>query len=85
MKITKTCPHCNGVGDIEQDVCISDWHVSATHKNADLLGAIVQDALKAKSDHAKLCSMNARAKDSYDAQLASTLEKLEAEALELLK
>lgn len=85
MKTTKTCDCCNGSGEIEEDVCISEWTPPKHHENYDMLLAVVQDAAKAKADHSKLCAMNPRAKESYDDQLGTTLFKLECEAMELLK
>lgn len=85
MKTTKKCDCCNGSGEITTDVCISEWTPPKHHENYDMLIAVVQDAVKAKSDYNKLCELNPRALPSYGLQLESTLAKLECEALELLK
>ena len=80
---SRDCPDCDGSGEIE--CSISDWEVPKNHKNRDELLDIQSDAGKCQQDHAKLVQLNPRAKDSYDSQLAQTLEKLNEQAEELLK
>jgi len=85
MRTLIKCPECNGCGDLDVDVCISEWEPPARHEQVDDLKKIVGDAVKAKADHQRLCEMNPRAKESYDRQLGETLAKLEAEAKSILK
>ena len=60
--------------------CITDFTIPPSHKHFDELTTIQEDALACLRQHATLCSVNPRAKDSYDAQLAETLEKLNQHA-----
>lgn len=80
----ETCRECRGSGTVAIDICISEWEPSQSHVRYDELAEIVADAVKAKSDHQRLCAMNPRAKESYDSQLAETLLKLEARAKAIL-
>ena len=80
MTTTTTCNHCDGTGEITTPVCISEFMVPRRHKNAAEIVEIKLDAIKAKSDHRKLCEMNPRAEKSYDLQLIDTLAKLNAES-----
>ena len=84
MKTTCKCDECNGTGEIVTEVCISEWAPPTHHEKSADLENIVEDARRAKRDHAKLCELNPRAKESYDAQLSATLAKLDQEARELL-
>ena len=53
------------------------------HKHRDEMARIVIDHDKCHADHEKLCHLNPRAKESYDAQLTATAAKL-TEQLKLL-
>lgn len=79
-----TCDHCNGTGEIEEEICISNLKIPKKHKNQKELELIMEDAGKAIRDHEKLCELNPKAKDSYDRQLSETLKKLDLAADALL-
>jgi hypothetical protein len=68
------CPECDGTGHV--DCCISEWTVPKSHKSSDALLELKEDAMKCIADHAKLVTMNPKAEESYDAQLRTTLAKL---------
>jgi len=76
MKIAHTCRECNGTGEIEDEVCISEYAIPEKHKSKDALAELKDDANRCISDHFKLVSMNPKAKESYDSQLNLTLAKL---------
>ncbi len=84
MKVTHTCFECDGTGEIEGEIDLSEWLPPQKHSKKSELEALVADAVKAQSDYVKLCELNPRAKESYDRQLAETLEKLETSAKNLL-
>ena len=80
---SRDCPDCDGHGEI--DCCVTEFTVPEKHKNRDALLILQADAKKCKSDHAYLVKINPRAKDSYDSQLAITLEKINSQSEKLLK
>lgn len=68
------CPTCDENGDIERCVSIADF--PKHWRNRDELEVLKADAIACKAQHAKLCDMNPRAKESYDRQLNETLKTL---------
>ena len=78
---TRHCPECKGEGCVDE--CISTFDIPKDWKKYDQLNAIQKDALNCRAQHAKLCSLNPKARESYDQQLADILKKLNAEASEL--
>lgn len=82
MKIK--CLHCDGAGVIHE--CVSEVNpIDISKRYQDEIQELKADAIKCKADHEKLCAMNPRAKESYDSQLALTLETLNERADEILK
>lgn len=75
------CQTCDGEGEIV--VCITKYAIPKGNRHESELTEIQRDAIKCKTDHAKLVALNPKAKDSYDKQLESTLAKLNTEASEL--
>jgi len=84
MKTTICCPNCKGSGQVDADVCISEYMPPVGHENEESLCKIADQAEQAVSDHGKLCLLNPKAKETYDAQLAKLLERFEADATALL-
>ena len=76
----KECPACDGEGQLKD---LGDFKIPEKHKNREEMERIIMDHNKCHSAHEKLCHMNPRAKESYDGQLAATVEKL-TEALKAL-
>jgi hypothetical protein len=82
MKIK--CIHCDGAGAIHK--CVSEVDIDTiSPRHTDEIQELKTDAIKCKADHEKLCTMNPRAKESYDSQLAETLTKINERADEILK
>ena len=79
---SRDCPDCDGFGYLESDV--AGWTIPERHKNRDELLALQADADKCHTDHAKLCELNPRAKESYDAQLNAALGQINEQAKALL-
>jgi len=84
MKIETQCGHCLGKGYVMTETPLSKWEPPSCHPELENLEALVHDAIKAESDHTRLCLINPRAKESYDRQLAETLAKLESDAKEAM-
>ena len=74
----KDCAVCGGTGTVEE--CISTVPISKRWKNFEQIELLQVDARKCRADHAKLVTLNPRAKTSYDRQLAETLRKIDSEA-----
>ena len=72
------CGVCDGTG--YQFECISEYEIPEKHDRGEELADIKSDAIKCIADHEKLLNLNPRAKESYDAQLKETLEKLNSKA-----
>jgi len=79
----ETCENCEGNGALEQ--CLTEFMIPADHRQKDQLAAMQADARLVKVDHSRLCAINPRAKESYDAQLAATLLRLNTEAQEIFQ
>lgn len=75
------CNACDGEGEITCCITeLADAQLPARQKHREALLELRSDAVKAQSDHRKLCELNPRASASYDIQLAETLKKINSMA-----
>ena len=84
--IEQTCYECDGHGKLE--VCISRVDLKArrfTGEELQALEALKADALRVKEQAQRLIQINPAAADSYRRQLTETLEKINAEANQIIE
>lgn len=78
----RDCPQCEGAGTISS---LGDFVIPDRHKNTAAQELLMADFHKCIADHEKLCILNPRAKDSYDEQLAATVQQLTEQVKALLE
>ena len=77
----KDCPECDGEGTLQD---IGDFKIPEKHKAREEMERVIADHDKCHADHDRLCHLNPRAKESYDAQLTATAAKLTEQLKTLL-